>query len=259
LDARRVLSVAAVALAVASCFSDLPPAASCPAEPRRTINDCLPTLGQAVQSGAQEAGRPLVAPVHECVLGTPADCSNGPTCGASQCPDSASACSPAPDCPDFVRKSVPSATCLKAARADVTELVCGCASCLAVCDGFGPTMGVLLPKGSPPALLFSINLGSALPASGKLGVYARLRGAPHMTMQVVHDASFIGEQRDVSMTFDTQFRDVILSPEMVSWSSADRAPTTIRFVAAPGSDQAQANDPGITFVQIDCVVPFLAR
>jgi hypothetical protein len=105
-------------------------------------------------------------------------------------------------------------------------------------------------------LLLGIPLEGVLPPSGKFGLYVRLRGAARMVMRIAHGSETMAERAVVFSDFqgDTPFREVIVPPENVAWSSADAAPTEIHFVAAPGE-----REPGLTYVQIDCILPILTR
>lgn len=254
--ARRVLTLAAVGALLAACFSDLPEATTCPPLPQRVVGDCLQQL---VQSNPMPGC--LKQPLHECLLGPRSDCS----CGASECPESASACFPAPDCPATVRAMVPSATCLKPGMADAAAgCGCGCARCVAVCDGYGPSLGAIVPPGGGPMALLNVSLGSALPASGKLGYYVRLRGTAQMVITVAHGMVPLAQRAAVFSDFqsDTQFREVILAPaDGASWSSADMTPTSIVLTAAPApqGNPGMPQGPGITYVQVDCVLPILMQ
>jgi hypothetical protein len=153
---------------------------------------------------------------------------------------------------------VPSASCPAAGAAQVGPCSCGCAKCVAACDGYGPSLGVLLPPGAPAATLLDVPLGTDLPPSGKLGFYVRLRGASRMVVTVVRGSQPLAQATSVVPEFpaDAQFRELILTPDMAAaWSTPDQAPTAIALVAAPGS----GSDPALTYVQIDCVVPIVTR
>ena len=246
---RRVLSVTAVAALLVACFGDLPAPTKCPADPQRAVGDCLPVLA----SSKPMAGC-IPQAAHECILGPRTDCS----CGASECPPSASECSPPPDCPSTVHAMVPSASCPAIGDAQGGPCTCGCAKCVSACDGYGPSVGALLPSNAPAVPLLEVPLGSGLPSSGKLGFYVRLRGASRMLISVLHGNQALAETTSFVPEFpaDAQFREVIVTPDMgAAWSTADQAPTAIALVAAPGPGM----DAALTYVQIDCVVPILVH
>jgi hypothetical protein len=112
--------------------------------------------------------------------------------------------------------------------------------------------------------LLNVSLGSALPASGKLGYYVRLRGTAQMVISVVHGMVPLAPRAAIFSDFqsDTQFREVIVAPaDGASWSSADMAPTGIVLTAAPGPQIMTPQGPqataGVTYLQVDCVLPIL--
>jgi hypothetical protein len=98
-----------------------------------------------------------------------------------------------------------------------------------------------------------------LPSSGKLGFYVRLRGAARIVPGVVRGTATMTDKPIIFQDFEgaePAFREVIVPPDMIAWATADQAPASIFLAAAPGPT---ATEPGLTYVQIDCILPIVTR
>jgi hypothetical protein len=129
---------------------------------------------------------------------------------------------------------------------------CGCAECLAVCDGKGPVFAGLIPPTPDAPSILHVDLPK-LPSKGRLGLYVRVRGeAPNpIPIIIIHGAAPVGAI-PLNIGSSTSFLDITTGgsesgasgPE---WNSADAAPTAIEI-------KPQGNKFGI---EIDCIVPFV--
>jgi hypothetical protein len=253
LDVRHVLSFAVVCASIAACLSDLPAPTKCPADAQQPLDKDGPGKLAAAKPNAGCAPKDVQ---QACFSGSGAGC----TCTTSECPDTTSSCYPARECPEVVRIAQPGASCPKLTTADVSECACGCARCLAACDGYGPSFGVIVAPGMQGQIIVNVPLAGLLPATGKLGFYVRLRGAP----TIAAGFAFAGAPprfQDGILFNDFQqsssaYRDALVGiagPVRASWSNPADAPTAIVLAAAPPSMPT----PALTYAQIDCVIPVL--
>jgi hypothetical protein len=120
------------------------------------------------------------------------------------------------------------------------ECSCGCSSCATTCDGQGPVLGA--------GQVLELTL-PALPSSGRLGVMVRSRG--------VGPATMILEVGDEERPFGlleggSELSEVLPNGSgddaLFSWTATAKKPAAVRIVAGPQS-----------WVEVDCVVPFLAH
>lgn len=137
-------------------------------------------------------------------------------------------------------------------------------ACIDVCDGVGPVIGVNndgvfdVSDLAVPA----IEVGSLLPASGRLGLYIRARGLVNFAMVLVrgdiNDPASI-EQLDGFSVFQPagdQFVDDVLYDQSLvgtsafEWAHDDAKPTYVVIIPGFG-DEAST-----TLFELDCIVPF---
>ena len=270
---RLVLGLAAlsaIALTAVACIDDLAAPTACPAEPKHAGKSCAdaitdPPLGCMSYDFAAKVETPERV---ECLTGPRATC----RCTSKDCPPKAGACNPDGDCPKAVRDEAPEASCKRllpeAVGADLptdSMCMCMCAGCAAVCDGVGPVIGVSTEKDVQPApVLFEF--GDRMPASGRLGLYMRIRGLANTRvvlfkgptakldeLQVIPDPSYV-TLNELGNEFVEQilFSDEFLGVHAYTWKTAADKPTAAAVF--PTIDQ---DGPGLALFELDCLVPFV--
>ncbi len=255
---RCVVTVVWAAFASSACLADLPSGLTCPPEPVVPGDNCVPALeGAAVGC--------LTAPQVACLAGTRTSC----TCIADECPLPADVCYPEGDCPQEVRDKVQGEPqCIKLEPKDIgaglpseSQCLCGCAGCLAVCDGKGPVLAVKHDGQVEPNPLL-INLAGRMPDSGKIGIFIRERGLSGAVLGVIkgEDPNFelvtyyyvispIGTEPTSQIYYDDPF----LGTTEYSWKEAKDKPTALVIAAGEGTTV----NPQLTLMEIDCVIPFV--
>jgi hypothetical protein len=235
-------AAAIVGAGLSGCFSDLPPAVSCPPDEKRAMGDCVSALRQFTGSVCDAPPE-----VHACLLGPRTSCA----C-ANDCPPEPVTCYADGACPASVEHAVPGARCVPLSSdvftAPAPQCDCGCVGCARLCDGRGFSTVMKIPSGSgdPPAPLL-VNL--SLQTSGTLGIYVRLRGVAHLTLAAARgsmpNATPIA-QRALVAENAAHFEDHVFG-DLATWTEAIAAPTLLAIIGQPGE----------TAAEIDCIVPFL--
>jgi hypothetical protein len=192
-----------------------------------------------------------------CLLaGEPCTSTRG-TCACTKdngCTRGATTCFPPPNCPTSVRQAKATAECLEPRIILRPENVqppclCGCPSCAETCDGKGPIFG--------PNQTFAIELPATLGERGSLGAMIRGRGTGAVTVAVVQGPpGDAGTGPAAATPFRSlvyqgdQFEDLFASSRdgvTYDWSESRNRPTTL-----------QVTTDGNSYVEIDCIVPFVA-
>jgi hypothetical protein len=238
------------ALALSACLADLPAATQCPPVAKHVASDCKPALLQ----GGAAPGCAIDPTTVSCLTGSRASCE----CGANECPTDRGACFPAGDCPRFVTDSVRgSVTCLHLAPEAIvggtSSCTCGCAACASTCDGMGPVIATHLASTNPAPALRVDNLNLLLPASGKIGLYLRVRG--FVTGDSPGVAIFPSApgapafSKGIAPTSESQFTDVLAydPATSLSWTTAEDRPTQLALFTQQGA----------SILEVDCIVPFV--
>ncbi|MBX3233301.1 MAG: hypothetical protein KIT84_33435 [Labilithrix sp.] len=236
---RLVFAASAGVLVIApACLGSLPEPLVCPAEARfASVTACplqpAPSATSSPPLPSPEGGA-LPSP-SQCSLAIPCLQTQGRTCACTEAEECAGAsqCTPPPECPPSVLERVRGATCYEVTTSlpiGPLTCACGCGSCAAACDGYGPVIGA--------RATLSVAL-PALPGTGRLGFMIRARGTSTLT------ASFGGAQApsnppSADVTPSAEFTDVALLPGLVL---NGRAPTNM-LLTATGQ------------VEVDCIVPF---
>lgn len=267
---RRIASIGALGAAIASsfggCLEDLPAATECPPPAENAVGDCLHVFDDLTPNCMTD--RPHAAELFSCMMGPRPSCA----CDALECPTTEASCYPEGDCPpEVIEVAGSKAKCLRLDAEDYglgydanQQCICGCAECASVCDGKGPTIGVV-DDGHHFYVYPLIDLSKHMPSSGKLGIYVRARGVSNVQV-----ASFTGAFPDnlvnTSIYYLTtpldQFtsqvfygKDFIGNTEPYAWSTEEEKPTVI---ALANSLAMTVNDPPIsTFYELDCIIPFV--
>jgi hypothetical protein len=165
---------------------------------------------------------------------------------AAECARTTASCSPPPECPASITNAAgASARCLEAPASFAPETppgcTCGCASCAAICDGQGPVVG--------PGQIVRYQLPNDLPASGALGLMARLRGGGQAVFLV--DLGGGAATPLGSVPADSEFADNFPKTSAglarYAWTEGQPRPVAIELHADP-----------LGPVEVDCVVPFLS-
>jgi hypothetical protein len=143
-----------------------------------------------------------------------------------------------------------------------SQCLCGCAGCAAVCDGYGPIMGVTTAPDEVAAML--IDVGAHMPDAGMFGLYIRARGVANFNVVL-----FKGDTTDLTM-LDEQliadpiypvvslgrefkehvlYRDIGIKP--YAWATAADKPTLVAIIPVGADGNALA------LAELDCIVPFV--
>jgi hypothetical protein len=268
----RAVAATAVLLGVAAwplcCLDDLPPPTVCPPEAAHEAKDCLTPLEPVYAVPPQPFGC-LTQDQQQCLTGRRSSC----TCQLDDCPSGEeAACYPEGNCPPAViDEAGADAECIRLDPRDLgvglpseAQCLCGCFGCAAVCDGVGPVFGIwtdgTLEYGFP-----QIDIGPHMPSSGRLGVYVRLRGLANAALAVFTDdgvapAPDLATYYYVLSPIDTEFRELIFYDQTFfevpayEWETEAMKPTLLALIPGGTTDA-----PGLTLVEIDCVVPFVVR
>lgn len=253
--ARALAIVGAVAvLSVGTgCLDDLPEPLACPPEPVYPGDNCVPALNGAAPgcfTPAQMA----------CLSGPRESC----TCIADECPAPEETCYPDGDCPAPVAGAADGpATCLRLEPKDFggglpseVQCLCGCAGCMAVCDGKGPVLGAF-NDGSGSVVPIGIEIGAHMPNSGKLGVFMRERGLSASLLVVMKGQEpdyevvtyyYISSPIGTDYTSQVFYDDPFLGTSKYTWSKEEDRPTLLAIF--PSEDAGN-------LMEVDCVVPFV--
>jgi hypothetical protein len=262
--------------AASACLDDLDPAKSCPPEAKHAAQDC----GQIFETLKGQPGQCLYQPEQvACLAGKRKSCD----CQPDECPVAPDACYPPGDCPPEVVKEVGSeAKCMRLAPADFSNFwpqiyncECGCIGCAAVCDGFGPVIGVWDDGQANLHGLPIINIKRHMPKSGRFGVYIRARGLSNAGIAVVpgdpNDSASLFNELTTEVKNGTAVIYYLVTPldsfapsvffdqhfigqgHAYAWSSADDEPAVIMIFPPKGV----SNNPAASLFEIDCVIPFV--
>lgn len=253
-----VASMAASAALAAGCLDDLPEPLVCPPEPAYAGESCAPLL--------EEVGLGCLLPEQmACLTGPRESC----TCIADECPTPEQACYPEGDCPAEVKEAARGeAECLHLSPKEIGgglpsefQCLCGCAGCLAVCDGRGPVLGVA-NDGSFEVAPVVIDVAARMPEEGRLGVFMRARGLSGAALAVLKGNEpdyeiamvyYISSPIGTEYTSQVFYDDPFLGTKEYEWTTAADRPTLIALFAGEGSPGA----PQLTLMEIDCVIPFV--
>lgn len=239
------------------CLDDLPPPLACPPDAVTEGGSCVEGLQGAVPG---------------CLTLEQASCLTGPrtscTCIADECPRPDEICAPEGDCPTEVFEVAPEARCVPLTPKDFGaglpsefQCLCGCAGCLAVCDGRGPVLGVL-NDGSDGYAPVAVDIAAQMPDAGSLGVYLRLRGIATALLGVLKGADpnyelvayyLVSAPIGTEMESQVHYNDPLLGTSEYTWSQAADKPTLLVILPGEGTPQT----PALSLVEIDCVVPFV--
>jgi hypothetical protein len=232
--------LAVTALAVTSCFSDLPPAAVCPAVAASPASDCTQDLAK-VETAAQPCTQKPEASTITCL--------SLDSCEA--CAPEAQGCFPAPSCPPDITR--PASGALQCARivsdegAPRTCRPCARDHCASVCDGRGPVFAYSTAAiGDNPNFLLAA--GDATPPMGvKVGVYARMRGRGRVRLVIRSGGA--STPLDVPVLIDSSdFASFSMMTTTLSKGGQ------LNFGISPGTPQPVPDKGAI--VEIDCIVPY---
>lgn len=250
--AAAVGAVCALGLVVGGCLDDLPEALVCPPEPVYPGDSCAPALtGAAPGCFTPEQMACLSGPRTSC------------TCIADECPAPEEACYPEGDCPVEVRSAAEGAACVRLAPRDFggglpseSMCLCGCAGCMAVCDGKGPVLGVQ-NDGNVMFAPVGIDIASSMPDAGSLGVFLRERGVAGSLLVVMKGAApdyeiatyyFITSPVGTDFTSQVFYDDPFLGTSRYTWTRREDRPTLLAIFASEG---------GGNLMEVDCVIPFV--
>jgi hypothetical protein len=272
----------AACLAIPGCLGELPEAEQCPspAAVQGKAVDCLDVARAAILDGSY-----VLDPANLCLIEDAFNScyrgSAGCSCNAGECleADDSNACFPRDDCPPRIRELYPEAECKQLSADDIgpqlteaDQCLCGCESCIQVCDGRGPvwtqveTIDAMNMSTDPGGLLL-FDVRRHMPSRGKLGLYVRARGfafdlrnseqkaanAP-VSPPFVSIAPAEGGGTEIWETLpqelDDRFEEVVLprNVEPYSWDNDDERPGLL--VLSAGWNTA-------TMMEIDCIVPFV--
>jgi len=249
--ARLVVFVLGVSLVSSvACLSGLPEATVCAGATQEFCN-VRPPPGSAPGDG----GMMMVEGGGGCLLvGEPCMGTRG-TCACTKdngCTRGASTCFPPPNCPGSVRQAKATAECIEPRLILRPEnlqppCLCGCSSCAETCDGKGPIFG--------PNQTFAIELPATLGERGSLGAMIRGRGTGAVMVAIAQGPP--GEA-GTGMT-PTPFGNLVFQGDQLDdlfastrdgitydWTESGKRPTTLQVTTDANS-----------YVEIDCVVPFL--
>jgi hypothetical protein len=258
----RVLALF-VLLSIASCFTDLDEALTCPPAPKVEVSDCDPALMKVMSTGC------FPSDTVACLRGPVGsyDCDDFTNDVDDECPAVEPSCNPSPDCPPLVyEEGHPAAKCIRLTTSELgggvpgaQQCLCGNAGCASVCDGYGPVMAQFVDDGMPKPML--VDLNDQMPDSGRVGYYIRLRGLATLGM-----ASLIGDT-----TTDPDLEDNLVAPtypvlniegefkefvrygdDAYRWANAAGKPTLLIII--PSADM---NGNALALFEIDCIIPFV--
>lgn len=246
------MGVMVVAGLLPGCLDDLPEPLACPPEPVYPGDGCVPALTEAA---AGCFSREQMA----CLSGPRSSC----TCISDECPAPEEVCYPDGDCPAPVRSAADGATCLRLAPADFggglpseSLCLCGCAGCMAECDGKGPVLGVL-SDGVVPVAPVGIDIARHMPDAGSLGVFLRERGVAASLLVVMKGADpdyevvtyyFISSPIGTDYTSQVFYDDPFLGTSKYTWTRREDRPTLLAIFPSEGAGN---------LMEVDCVVPFV--
>jgi hypothetical protein len=105
--------------------------------------------------------------------------------------------------------------------------------------------------------MLRVDLGSNLPARGRLGLYARIRG------QIQGGAVVLAVTRGgqpialAPTNVGSTYSDSVIRPDGTTWQSADAAPTGVEVRIVTSAPTPPTPAPAHVAVEIDCILPFV--
>jgi len=253
--------LSALVLLATACFDDLPASRQCPGAERVQVDDCKLSDIKAEQLGClsfEQIG---------CFARDRSSCD----CGPEACPTSRDACYPDGDCPAAVTSAVGSeARCRRLEASQIggglpesLQCLCGCSSCISVCDGYGPLVGVVAKGLTLESFAIPLlDIRDQAPDAGRLGIYLRVRGLANVLVLAgksetnsLSDFETVVDYRVTTpLSYDfvehVLLDQVFLGNTAYSWTAKEQAPTTIAIGAG------LSTEPTVTLFELDCVVPF---
>lgn len=248
-----------VALGAAGCLEDLPQPLQCPPPAQVEASGC----------GFIEP------PPDGCFTPDQLSCLTGPraqcACGGDECSTPSPACFPGEDCP-------PAVTAVAGDRVRCGRLgpaaiggplpaeqlcACGCARCMAVCDGIGPVFGATTNAVADVSDFFVpfLRIAELLPAAGRVGVYLRVRGLANVvvlllrgdpsnleTLEAVNGGYLLNNPLNESFTEQVLFDQPFVGIDAYRWNDEASKPTVVSIMT--GTTRT------VELFEIDCVVPF---
>jgi hypothetical protein len=235
------LAVLGAAATTGACIEDPPPATTCP-PPEPPAPDCTAALASVTQPQG-------------CELTVSAQClRTSCECAATECAPDPAACWPHGECPPALTALAAAGTsCLRLDAATATTgCTCGCPRCVSECDGKAVPLSAFVPPGaSAPVGFFRFALPKNLPARGRLGLYARIRGQLAPPGGGVLLAITKGEQplNLSSATLNRTYSDTVIGvTDGPTWQTIDAAPDAVDVLVT---------SPARLAVEIDCIIPFV--